>query len=703
MATKKVGPSVKQYRAKDFGEEQLIKDYNKQLNDAKNYFLAFIKPRLDRAYKLYIAYTGDRAKEIKSWQSNVFIPYIQGVVETLMPRILDARPEFSVQGRTEEDQAKSKKIEFLNDYYWEKAQMDSRAELLTRSALIYGTGFAQAYWKKDVRKLKFLKSKDLANKELKWTEEERTFYDAPAADWIDNYSLWYDWRNVEARSKRFWFKRLILTKEQIKSRYPMHDPKKLEFLSGKATGKLEDYASIRREVKSFHSSIARFQGLVASSDDTGYYRKGIGFSEFDGEMDLFEVFEWWRPFDDQYAVMADNIPILKDGSIPIPYDFKEAPFIAVPYMKVPGEFEGYGLPAILENPQIMLNTMKNQRIDAVSLNIHKMWIVNPLANIDKSELVTRPFGIIYSTDPNGVREVQFSDVKASAYQEEKLLKDDMRFGSGVDDFSIGVGGGASSATEVRHLRESTIERVRLFINHLGDGFAKLQRYWIAMTRQFFTEKMIIRITGSDGQVEFPIIEKDDVTGEFDFKATVIPSIAGQNEVKKKQDLDLLQLLLNLPFIDQKKLVGKVLYDWNWEINQIALPDQGASAGLPTDGAPGQDLGQDGTDTLNQLLSPGAGNNEINPQVIESALRLLGGQSRPSAGAVGPSPFAEAARPLPQGRGIPPTAPGINPGAQTTNPRGLNRGLNAKVNTNIPLNTRSTPESELLNRSTNIQR
>ena len=64
--------------------------------------------------------------------------------------------------------------------------------------------------------------------------------------------------------------------------------------------------------------------------------------------------------------------------MPIPYDFKEATFIDFPYLKIPGEFEGYGLPMILENPQIMMNMIKNQRLDSATLSIHKMWIVNPL-------------------------------------------------------------------------------------------------------------------------------------------------------------------------------------------------------------------------------------------------------------------------------------------------------------------------------------
>ena len=101
------------YNSSDWGETDLVKQFSQQLEDAKSYFLSQIKPRLDRSYKLYIAYNGDRAKEIQKWQMNVFVPYVQSVVETLLPRILDARPDFDVQGRTEAGDAKAQKQKYL--------------------------------------------------------------------------------------------------------------------------------------------------------------------------------------------------------------------------------------------------------------------------------------------------------------------------------------------------------------------------------------------------------------------------------------------------------------------------------------------------------------------------------------------------------------------------------------------------------------
>lgn len=669
--------NIQPYSATDNGkkEEAEVNLFRIQRDDSKLYFVQCIKPRLDRSYKLYIADNSDRAKEIKKWQANVSVPYIQAVVETLKPRILDARPEFTVQGRNEDDQLKAPKLQQLLDYTWEKAGGDNVAELATSSALIYGMGYLQVSWKKDVRELKFLKTKDISKKKYEWKTEKKTFYDAPTVEWVDNYSLWYDWHNIDEENKQYWFKRLLLSEESIRRRYPMADKKKLEVAFATGNGNVTDYASVRTEVKKEHGDITKGADYNQSGGSIGTER----YSNTD--MKLHEVFEWTRPFEDKYAIMVNDVPILKGVSIPIPYDFKESMFIGIPYLKIPGEYEGYGLPMILENPQIMLNMIKNQRLDAVTLSIHKMWVVNPLANIKKEELVARPFGIIYSTDPNGAREVQMSDINSSAYKEDEGLKGDMRYASGVDDFSMGSGGGGASATEVRHLRESTLERVRLFVNHLGDGYSKVMRYWISMYSQFYSEKMIIRIIGDDGKQVFPIIEKDDLKGEFDFRSLVIPSIAGQSDVKKKQDMDLYQLLSTQPFVDPEKLTTKLLHDWNWDFESIKkgeeqeMPLGGELAGLEPAG--------DGS----------LGTDQIPDNIAQRALSMLGDSS-----VEGASPLAELSSPvnLLKSTSMPPTPAGVQ-----SNPRGLNRG--GKVNTNIPLNNTTNPEAQLQNRASNIQR
>lgn len=736
------------YNAYDYGakEVELQRLFRLQRDDARNYFLTIIKPRLDRSYKLYIAYGGDRQREIKKWQSNVQIPYIQSAVETMVPRIVDARPEFTVLGRTEDDQVKAGKQQELMNYFWEVAGMDATTEDFVRATLIYGLGFLQVSWKKDVRKLKFLRTKDIASTKYEWKTEEKTFFDGPMCEWVDNYTLWYDWHNTARKSKQYWFKRIVLTEAEIRRRYPMADKTRLELAINSPGGDLVDYAAIRQQVRTTNLYTTKSSSSEQISASGTVYGTDKYYSTQMNNLKMYEVYEWWRPFDDAYSVIVGGsyVPIFKDGVMPIPMDFKETPFIEASYLKIPGEFEGYGLPMILESPQIMLNLVKNQRLDAATLSIHKMWIVNPLANINKDELVTRPFGIIYSIDPNGVREIQFSDIKQSAYKEEELLKNDMQYASGVDDFSQGVGGGAGSATEVRHLRESTLERVRMFINHLGDAYADVLRYWMDMTRQLFTEQMTIRIIGQSGKQEFPLIEKDDLRGNYDYRATVLPSIAGQDEVKKKQDMDLYQLLINLPFIDPQKLTTRVITDWGWSLDGIskdeAAPEQaigpdgqpiptdpnasttmpqglptmtssqtGGLSGIPAMPAmpPQQPAGMGGPGFYDGAGGPGK--NLIPRSSLRNVVSHLrrNGESYNSQGS-GYTQFSTPINLIQNGNGIPPTPKGVpvpdkSKPAGIPNLSGANRKLGGKVDTNVSSGKKTSEQSNILNRTFNIQR
>ncbi|MFA5445152.1 MAG: hypothetical protein WC262_09315 [Bacteroidales bacterium] len=728
--------AYKMYSASDFGksEVELQRLFRLQCEDAKNFFTTITKPRLDRSYKLYIAYGGDRQKEIKSWQSNVQIPYVQAAVETLVPRIIDARPDFTVLGRNADDQMKAEKQQELMNYFWEVANMDATNEDFVRSILIYGLGFLQVSWKRDVRKLKFLKTQDVSSRKYKWEEKEKAFFDGPMCEWVDNYNLWYDWHNTERRNKQYWFKRLVLTEAQILRRYPNADKERLELALAAPGGDLTDYAAIRQQVRTTNLYTTKSSTAQSLSSMGAVYGTDKYYNSQEDFMKMYEVFEWWRPFDDAYSVIVGGsyVPIFKGGSMPNPFDFKEAPFIDASYLRIPGEFEGYGLPLILESPQIMLNLVKNQRLDSATLSIHKMWVVNPLANINKDELVTRPFGIIYSIDPNGVREIQFSDIKASAYKEEELLKNDMQYASGVDDFSMGVNSGSNSATEVRHLRESTLERVRMFVNHLGDAYADVLRYWMDMTRQLFTKDMTIRIIGEDGKEMFPLIQSDDLRGMYDYRATVLPSLAGQDEVKKKQDMDLFQLLINLPFVDPQKLTSKVITSWGWNLEGISKLE---SDGTATDPNAAQDPnamiaqamgGQPGApaapDALAQAGAPqpapqaggipqGMGGPGYSGLIPRSSLHSVVKHLRSSGESFGSqNPFSELASPvnLLNMGATPPTAAGVAPDSKAMdkfvvpNMSGANRTPGSVVNTDVPLRQTTSTQSNILNRAFSIQ-
>jgi hypothetical protein len=205
-------------------------------------------------------------------------------------------------------------------------------------------------------------------------------------------------------------------------------------------------------------------------------------------------------------------------------------------------------------------------------------------------------------------------------------------------------------------------------------------------------------------------------------------------------MDLFQLLVSLPFVDQRKLTSKVLNDWSWSLDSIAKgqdeqqPAVGPDGqplpvgpdGQPIQGAPGvapggapQAPGGSPMDpnAMASMMggapqggpqaptgSPAPQLNNINQNVLTHALSML----RKPGEQAGQSAFQQASAPinLTKSGSNPPTVRGSVDkgagGAKTTNTRGHNRKLGGKVNTNIPNGDTTSIESRLLNRSQNIQ-
>jgi hypothetical protein len=197
-------------------------------------------------------------------------------------------------------------------------------------------------------------------------------------------------------------------------------------------------------------------------------------------------------------------------------------------------------------------------------------------------------------------------------------------------------------------------------------------------------------------------------------------------------MDLFQLLISLPFVDQRKLTSKVLTDWGWSLDSIAqsqdaqaaqgqgAPPQdpnAAAGGQPPQGGQPQQSGPD----LSALMAQAGGGQgqpsaqestpmpqtqHIDPSVVQQALSMMR-QPTPQGPGADSTGFSGASSPMDILGAQPGTAPTAGLGAAPThgktgpNQRGHNRG--GKVNTTVSQHQQhSNPESALQTQSQNIQ-
>ena len=112
-------------------------------------------------------------------------------------------------------------------------------------------------------------------------------------------------------------------------------------------------------------------------------------------------------------------------------DILKKPFAVSSYEPLPNEFYGMSAVELVADIQEEINTHRNQRIDNISLVMNKMWKVKRGADIDESELVSRPHGIIHVDDMGDIEEFRMTDVTGSSYAEEQMSKTDMENTLGV--------------------------------------------------------------------------------------------------------------------------------------------------------------------------------------------------------------------------------------------------------------------------------
>lgn len=183
---------------------------------------------------------------------------------------------------------------------------------------------------------------------------------------------------------------------------------------------LRDFSAKEREVK----SNTELENYNASDEDR--YRKRILVQDF------YKDDEWYTVLNENtLAKKVDNQlakqkkPIVMTKGIPIPFS-----------MKPLGEID------IAKPYNIEKNTIRNMRLDQVSLDINQMYLYDKNADVDEKDLISRPNGFVGVRPINGsvanaVVPLRKAYVQAPAYQEEGVLQQDIQDATGQLDYAIG--------------------------------------------------------------------------------------------------------------------------------------------------------------------------------------------------------------------------------------------------------------------------
>jgi hypothetical protein len=244
--------------------------------------------------------------------------------------------------------------------------------------------------------------------------------------------------------------------------------------------------------------------------------------------------------------------------------FEQADYDFPPYLfwiinKQKGTLLGKSICRLIRPHQIELNDYRSQTLDAGTMALQPMYSVDQLADIEPSQLRSRPAGVVYSMQPSGVTPIQKDLSFLSVGQAmQATLRQDIQILSGATPSLADVLARDTTAYESRRAYTSSARRVLTLL--VRKFVVSVLHAWLDMDFQYTKERVsyedFMRMVGKEAARE----GEESLKEYFDIPMDTIA--LGFNEVTDKvvkiqQELNNLNIALKAPQVIN---VAKVAMD-----------------------------------------------------------------------------------------------------------------------------------------------
>jgi hypothetical protein len=433
----------------------------KEWMNAEKQWDAFRKPRND-----------------DDWQSNYVIPLTTSVVESILAEYVEQRLRPLILARGEEDLVRAEIMSYMFDYTCDVGDFDLEFFNVLKSCLIRGTAFAQEYYLKDRRMVKDIMDLNKISKknyEFKTQEREVYEFDDEKMEYVSNWDMFWDEKALD-------FNRGPKKCRDAIRRYIMNIRDFRTFFTGPVWNPLNN---------------ARF---VKPGGDTSYYQFYKPPEGLDHREDVEVLWYWSRSPEDCLVIVANDVVVRMGPNI---FKHKQIPFAkAVDIVRL-DQFTGKGEPKLLESIQEELDTLRRMTIDRHHLDLDKTFLVSRTSQLDDTDLIARPHGMIPVDDPNNVKALEYGDIPQSVQLTQRSINEDSIRVTGVDDRAQALQKAPATATEAAILKEATLKRIKMKIMLISKGFlTDISRQRVANIMQFYSQPTLERIIGESKSEEY---------------------------------------------------------------------------------------------------------------------------------------------------------------------------------------------------------
>jgi len=497
-------------------------------------------PYEDRWKRFYKLYRSWRDVTTTPFKSNIFVPYIFSIVESVVPKMLgtifNTRPILSVISRKSAAEGMAILLERLLEYQLDEEQLELFSKILEffKETAIYGTSFAKII--------------------PKFSDDELVSFNYIDIEPLDLFNVFPDYRAKSVRRM----------KHIIQLAYMDYDELQRLYEQGFYTNvpELLNHTESMANVDQFKKDRLSSVGIL---DEYG----------FDNNRNIVEVLEYWDR--DKIIVIGAKNFVLKIEDNPFQ---GLLPFIMARYIPVQHELYGIGIPEVAENLQEELNSVRNQRMDNVNLIINRMWIANKYADIDFDNMISYPGNVILSNDVNAIKPLDTRDVTKSAYMEEDIIKRDMDTATGEYSYSKGEPPERrETATGIIRLQQASNIRFDTIIKMLEFTVLRsIAKMFVWLDYHFLPPEEFAKIVGIEefqryNGMSFYQQDINEMLKQYNFQP-MGSSTTAIKEVRIQQIMQAYKMFNQDPYMDQvelRKMVLDVLDIRN--IGRLLKPEQ----------------------------------------------------------------------------------------------------------------------------------
>jgi hypothetical protein len=403
-------------------------------------------------------------------RSRLRIPWVYQLVETMAPRLIDPEPVFAYFPVQPMDEVMAQVLNTLVKFQLNADRFVARQKSWIDDGAIRALGIAKVVWVHEERNMRVRRQNNplaIAMGRGVYREEEQTVTvtNRPSILYIDPEDFFWDPAAVSDETMEWATHRVWLSAGQIR----------------------------RRERQGVYSGVDKIGSPSGSADSNPRDPKETSEEARYRRANRYEVFEHWDKVSQKVTTICNGVVLREEDW---PYLHGELPFVTFCTMPNRRSLVGISECEKLADPQDAIWTTDNQRIEAVSISLSPMMILDPMLKGQKN-LSFKKGGRIYANTQQRVEQMRIDPNIVPAFEQTQSYLDAMHQVSGVDpammvDSSQQMSDSATGAM-LRH--EETNMRMMMKKLQFRLFEAKIAKLMVQLNHQFLTKAEIRRIVG----------------------------------------------------------------------------------------------------------------------------------------------------------------------------------------------------------------